>query len=85
MTDEGPYLIDPAVYYGDREIDIAFTYLFGGYSKAFYDQYQTEFPLEKEFTDRLPIYQLYYLLVHLILFGESYGSAVDRILQKYTF
>ncbi|WP_273835853.1 fructosamine kinase family protein [Guptibacillus sedimenti] len=85
MTDEGPYLIDPAVYYGDREIDIAFTYLFGGYSKAFYDQYQADFPLEKEFTDRLPIYQLYYLLVHLILFGESYGSAVDRILQKYTF
>ena len=85
MTDEGPYLIDPAVYYGDREIDIAFTYLFGGYSKEFYEQYQAEFPLEKEFTDRIPIYQLYYLLVHLILFGESYGSAVDRILQKYTF
>jgi fructosamine-3-kinase len=85
MTGEGPYLIDPAVYYGDREIDIAFTYLFGGYSKAFYDQYQADFPLEKEFTDRIPIYQLYYLLVHLILFGESYGSAVDRILKKYTF
>ncbi|WP_273852884.1 fructosamine kinase family protein [Guptibacillus spartinae] len=85
MDDKGePYLIDPAVYYGDREIDIAFTYLFGGYSKEFYQQYQADLPLEKEFKDRIPIYQLYYLLVHLILFGESYGSAVDRILQKYT-
>ena len=82
--EDEPYLIDPAVYYGDREIDIAFTYLFGGYSKEFYEQYQADLPLEKEFKDRIPIYQLYYLLVHLILFGESYGSAVDRILQKYT-
>lgn len=79
------YLIDPAVYFGDREVDIAFTYLFGGYSKTFYKQYGADYPLEKEYEDRIPIYQLYYLLVHLILFGESYGSAVDRILQKYTF
>ncbi|WP_347552500.1 fructosamine kinase family protein [Pseudalkalibacillus hwajinpoensis] len=79
-----PYLIDPAVYYGDREIDIAFTYLFGGYTEGFYAQYDADYPLEKEWEDRIPVYQLYYLLVHLVLFGESYGSAVDRILQKYT-
>ncbi len=79
-----PYLIDPAVYYGDREVDLAFTYLFGGYSKEFYEQYNADYPLEKEWEDRIPIYQLYYLLVHLILFGESYGGAVDRILKKYT-
>ncbi|MCA0989346.1 fructosamine kinase family protein [Guptibacillus algicola] len=79
-----PYLIDPAVYYGDREVDIAFTYLFGGYSEAFYQQYEEEYPLDKGFEDRFPIYQLYYLLVHLVIFGESYGSAVDRILKRYT-
>ncbi|MGA9288933.1 MAG: fructosamine kinase family protein [Anaerobacillus sp.] len=79
-----PFLIDPAVYYGDREVDLAFTYLFGGYSKAFYEQYHADYPLEKEWEDRIPIYQLYYLLVHLNLFGESYGGAVDRILKKYT-
>ncbi|WP_377891587.1 fructosamine kinase family protein [Alkalihalobacillus sp. R86527] len=78
------FLVDPAVYYGDREVDIAFTYLFGGYSHAFYRQYEEEYPLEKGSEDRFPIYQLYYLLVHLVIFGESYGSAVDRILRRYT-
>ncbi|WP_270182657.1 fructosamine kinase family protein [Alkalihalobacillus sp. CinArs1] len=81
---EGPVLIDPAVYYGDREVDIAFTYLFGGYSEAFYRRYEEEYPLEDGYKDRFPIYQLYYLLVHLVIFGESYGSAVDRILRRYT-
>lgn len=79
-----PYLIDPAVYYGDREVDIAFTYLFGGYSTEFYNQYQADYPLLNGWEERIPIYQLYYLLVHLVLFGESYGSAVDRILKRYT-
>lgn len=79
-----PYLIDPAVYYGDREVDIAFTYLFGGYSKDFYAQYEADYPLLNGWEERMPIYQLYYLLVHLVLFGESYGSAVDRILERYT-
>ncbi|MDP4552250.1 fructosamine kinase family protein [Alkalihalobacillus macyae] len=79
-----PYLIDPAVYYGDREVDIAFTYLFGGYSTDFYAQYKADYPLQDGWKERMPIYQLYYLLVHLVLFGESYGSAVDRILKRYT-
>lgn len=78
-----PFLIDPAVYYGDREVDIAFTYLFGGFSKDFYNKYQEQFPLEKEFEERMPVYQLFYLLVHLVFFGESYGSAVDQILKHY--
>lgn len=79
-----PYLIDPAVYYGDREVDIAFSYLFGGYSMDFYAQYQADYPLPNGWEERKPIYQLYYLLVHLVLFGESYGSAVDRILHRYS-
>jgi len=78
-----PYLIDPAVFYGDREFDLAFTELFGGFPARFYAAYRGLAPLSREYEDRRPIYQLYYLLVHLILFGESYGPAIDRILRRY--
>jgi len=78
-----PYLIDPAVLFGDREMDLAFTELFGGFSRRFYEAYESVFPLPPEYEDRKELYQLYYLLVHLNLFGESYGPAVDRILRKY--
>ena len=78
-----PYLIDPAVYYGHHEVDIAMTRLFGGFGASFYNAYQEHFaPLgnEKERTD---IYQLYYLLVHLNLFGNSYKASVTEILRRY--
>lgn len=78
-----PYLIDPAVCYGDRELELAFTELFGGFSALFYDAYREAFPLRDGYQERKPLYQLYYLLVHLNLFGESYGGAVDSILQQY--
>lgn len=78
-----PYLIDPSVLYGDHELEIAFTELFGGFSKVFYEAYQSVFPLSQEYHERKELYQLYYLLVHLNLFGESYGRSVDRILKKY--
>lgn len=78
-----PYLIDPAVFYGDREYEMAFTELFGGFSARFYAAYEECCPLSPEYEERRPLYQLYYLLVHLILFGESYGSAVDRVLDRY--
>lgn len=78
-----PYLIDPAVYYGHREVDLAFTELFGGFPNRFYDAYREAFPLKTDYQDRKPLYQLYYLLVHLNHFGESYGSSVDRILKRY--
>lgn len=78
-----PYLIDPSVFYGDREMDMAFTEVFGGFSSEFYNAYQDVYPLPEEYKDRKPLYQLYYLLVHLNLFGESYGSSVDRILDYY--
>lgn len=85
MTSEDgqPYIVDPAVFYGDREMELAFTALFGGFSSRFYDAYQEMLPLEKEYEDRFPLYQLYYLLVHLTLFGEAYGASVDRILERY--
>lgn len=79
-----PYLIDPSVLYGDHEFELAFTELFGGFSPRFYDAYNSVFPLSDTYEDKKPLYQLYYLLVHLNMFGEAYGPPVDRILQRYT-
>lgn len=78
-----PYLIDPAVFYGEREFEIAFTELFGGFSSFFYEAYHEVNPLSESYEERKRLYQLYYLLVHLTLFGESYGPSVDRVLQYY--
>lgn len=78
-----PYLIDPAVLYGDHEFELAFTELFGGFSRKFYEAYESVFPLSSEYGERKELYQLYYLLVHLNMFGESYGGAVDRVLARY--
>jgi fructosamine-3-kinase len=82
-TPDVPYLIDPTVYYGDRESELAFTELFGGFPRAFYDAYQEIWPLDPDYPDRRPLYQLYHFLVHLLLFGESYAADVDRILGRY--
>jgi fructosamine-3-kinase len=76
-------LIDPAVYYGDREIELAMTKLFGGFSSAFYDAYDAAYPLAPGHEERVSLYQLYHLLTHLNLFGESYGGSVDGILRQY--
>ncbi len=82
-TVDGPALIDPAVYYGDREIDLAMAALFGGFPRSFWQAYQEAFPLRPGWEERRPLYQLYYLLIHLNHFGEAYGPAVDRILARY--
>lgn len=78
-----PVLIDPAVYYGDREAEIAYTELFGGFGSDFYRAYESVWPLEPDYSDRRDIYNLYHLLNHLNLFGESYGYQVDIILRRY--
>lgn len=78
-----PVLIDPDAVYGDREFDLAMTTIFGGFDNRFYAGYQSVWPLEEGFEDRLPWYQFYYLCMHLVLFGESYGPSVDRILDNY--
>ncbi|TWO31964.1 fructosamine kinase family protein [Seonamhaeicola sediminis] len=78
-----PYLIDPAVYYGHNEVDIAMTKLFGGFSNDFYEAYFDMTPPDHHTNQRVEIYQLYYLLVHLNLFGQSYYGSVKSILQKY--
>ena len=66
------YLIDPAIYYGDKEADIAMTKLFGGFPQAFYEGYYTLAPFHKDIPKREKIYNLYHLLNHYNLFGTSY-------------
>lgn len=78
-----PALIDPAVYYGDREADLAFTTLFGGFPGSFYRAYDEVWPLPPGWQERRDLLNLYHLLNHLNLFGESYGGAVDAVLKRY--
>ena len=77
-VDGEPVIFDPAVYYGDRESDIAMTKLFGGFGPAFYEAYDAAWPLEDGFEARLKLYQLYHVLNHLNLFGRAYhGQAIS--------
>ncbi|HMN06146.1 MAG TPA: fructosamine kinase family protein [Flavobacteriales bacterium] len=76
-------LIDPAVYYGHREMDLAMTRLFGGFDRDFYAAYHEEFPLEQGWEDRMDLCNLYPLLVHLNLFGGSYADRVGAVLRQY--
>lgn len=70
-----PVIIDPAVYRGHREVDLAMSELFGGFSGGFYDAYREAWPLSPGYEERRrDCYQLYYLLVHVNLFGRSYAS-----------
>lgn len=77
-------LIDPSASYSHREMDIAMMHLFGGFSEVLFNIYNEIFPLQGDWKKRLDIWQLYYLLVHLNLFGSSYYGSVDKILKKYT-
>ncbi len=81
--DGQPVIIDPAVYYGHREMDIGMTMLFGGFDRMFYDSYNQEYPLEHGWESRLDICNLYPLLVHVNLFGGSYINQVKSILGKF--
>ena len=81
--DGGAWLIDPAVYVGHAEADLAMTELFGGFVPAFYGAYQEVSPLLPGYADRRELYNLYHLLNHLNLFGEGYYGAVMRIVRRY--
>ena len=77
-------ILDPAVYYGHREMDLAMSQLFGGFSTQFYEAYQEEFPLSDGLkAERMDICNLYPLLVHVNLFGSSYATQVQGILTRY--
>jgi len=80
----GPVLVDPAVYAGHREIDLAMMRLFGGFDDVTFAAYQSVAPLQPGWEERVPIYQLYPLLVHAVLFGATYGSSIDAIVARYT-
>jgi fructosamine-3-kinase len=78
--------IDPAVYYGHAEIELAFTTLFGTFGRPFFDRYRELRPLpDGFFRERRDIYNLYPLLVHVRLFGGSYVNSVERTLEKFGF
>ena len=76
-------LIDPAVYFGHREMDLGMSKLFGGFSGEFYDAYDEFFPLEKGWQQRLDYCNLYPLMVHVNLFGGGYLGSVKSILNKF--
>lgn len=78
-----PALIDPAVYYGHCETDLAMTELFGGFDKAFYDAYRAAAPLASGYEERRDIYNLYHLINHLNHFGGRYAGSVEAILQTF--
>jgi fructosamine-3-kinase len=79
-----PCLVDPAVYGGHREIDLAMMRLFGGFSRRIFDAYQEAWPLADGHAARVPLYQLYPLLVHVNLFGGGYVTSVEAALGKLT-
>jgi fructosamine-3-kinase len=76
-------LIDPAVYYGHREMDLAMTKLFGGFAVEFYQAYNERYPIQKGFELRADIHNLYPLLVHVNLFGGGYVQQVKAVLSKF--
>lgn len=76
-------LVDPAVYYGSREMELAFTQLFGGFHQRFYAAYQAAFPLHPGFSQRVDLYNLYPLLVHLNLFGRSYLGQIQAVVGNF--
>ncbi len=79
----GAMLIDPAVYYGHREMDLAMTKLFGGFDAEFYKAYEEHFPIKEGFETRIDIHNLYPLMVHVNLFGGGYMEQVVSILNKF--
>lgn len=77
-------IYDPAVYYGHREMDIAMTRLFGGFSSDFYEGYNSEYALADGFEDRIEVCNLYPVLVHSNLFGGGYVRRANEILRQYS-
>ncbi len=76
-----PVIFDPAVYYGDREADIAMTELFGGFPGRFYSVYRHEYPLDSGYNTRKVLYNLYHILNHLNLFGGSYRHQAEQMMN----
>lgn len=88
LKDGTPVIFDPAFYYGDREADLAMTYVFGGFSPDFYASYQDAFPLDDGFAVRKTFYNIYHIINHLNMFGGGYhGQAIhmmEQVLSEIT-
>lgn len=82
-NDGKAWLIDPAVYYGDWETDLAMTQLFGSFPAVFYQSYHSVNPIDIGYRDRKPLYHLYHMLNHLNLFGTGYLAEVIDIIDRY--
>lgn len=78
-----PVFIDPAVYYGHREAELAMTRLFGGFPPSFYESYNEEYPLKPDWKEREGIYRLYHVLNHLNMFGYTYLSKAEQLIAYY--
>lgn len=81
LADGRGVLIDPASWWADREVDLAMTHLFGGFSERFLEGYRSEWPLSEGFNQRIPVLNLYHLLNHANLFGGGYQQQSRRILE----
>jgi protein-ribulosamine 3-kinase len=77
-----PVIFDPAVYYGDREADLAMTRLFGGFSSAFYSAYEAAWPLPTGARVRVDLYNLYHVLNHVNLFGGGYEAQAESMMER---
>lgn len=80
--DGTPVVFDPAVYYGDREADLAMTELFGGFPASFYRAYDEAYPRDQGYAVRRPLYNLYHVLNHLNLFGGGYRAQAERTMDE---
>ncbi len=77
-----PVIFDPALYFGDREVDLAMTELFGGFPSQFYRAYNAAYPLDAGYKERKTLYNLYHILNHFNLFGGGYGSQANRMIES---
>ena len=81
--DGRPVLIDPAAYYGHREMDLGMTHLFGGFTTAFYKAYDSEYPLKSGWQGRMNLYILYHVLNHFNMFGGGYRLQALELIRGY--
>jgi fructosamine-3-kinase len=81
-TAGNPVIFDPATYWGDREVDLALTELFGGFPAAFYQGYESVYPLDAGYAQRKVLYNLYHILNHYNLFGGSYQNQANRMIDS---
>jgi fructosamine-3-kinase len=77
-----PVIFDPATYFGDREVDIAMTELFGGFPAEFYQGYNAVYPLASDYQHRKLLYNLYHILNHFNLFGGGYAAQANRMIEQ---